>query len=628
MNWGFRKAAAILSISSVIFSLTVNDFALASSDPCRSAVAIVGTDGNDVLTGTPGKDTICGGAGDDVIAGLGGDDILLGSSGNDQIQGGTGNDKIFGGIGDDNLAGGSGNDSLSGESGLDNLYGDSGLDVLTAGPGADNLYGGDGVDKLFGGTGDDGLNGQQGADYINGDEGSDTCVKDALDKQISCFFDQRGPQLINIAMAPGSIEVDASSLEITKRIFRFRFTLSDPGTGVSNVSFAFGAVDNTGEIYNNSLIQVNRLYDSCWELEKSLSLSKPTAANPISGSCLIEGNLNRGVYEGVGVVPSNAKTAKYRFASFSAADLVGNRSLGSTLTLPNIAVSFKQVGLVDSTGITINDFAVMGDPHLKNSKDYALGLLTFSGEGSPLEAVRVNFSAISGDGSYAFLNFASSALPLACEEKDKGAVPCLASGTLTSGVLQFPLRYIAAVDSPRYYSPSQLFVSSIYVEDKNGNAVFENPVMTKRFLEVSFYKDFTSGDSKSDGDTSSPIIKNFNLITKKINTSTAAQSFEYSVTVADEGVGMNFDQPGIQIFFQFENVSTTIRDCRLTGKIGTKFEGTYTYTCNVPKNSRKGKIVFYSISINDSSIKGNNIFFDNTTDPTASEKYPIFIQNG
>jgi Ca2+-binding RTX toxin-like protein len=120
-------------------------------------MAIVGTNGNDVLNGTAGNDTIRAGRGDDtVFAGDGndlvqgglGEDTLYGEGGDDTLWGDEGNDKLFGGIGNDTLRGGSGNDTLSGGDGNDLLNGGSENDSLQGGAGSDFLVGENGDDLL------------------------------------------------------------------------------------------------------------------------------------------------------------------------------------------------------------------------------------------------------------------------------------------------------------------------------------------------------------------------------------------------------------------------------------------------------------------------------------------------
>ena len=68
-------------------------------------LAILGTDGDDVLTGTSGPDFICGLGGNDTIDGGPGDDTIDAGPGDDEVTGGDGDDKIAGADGDDRLAG-------------------------------------------------------------------------------------------------------------------------------------------------------------------------------------------------------------------------------------------------------------------------------------------------------------------------------------------------------------------------------------------------------------------------------------------------------------------------------------------------------------------------------------------
>ncbi len=103
--------------------------------------AIVGTEGNDVLTGDDGHNIIIGLGGNDTIDGAGDSDDLFGDEGNDTIQGGAGNDFLYGGDGNDTLDGGSGVDNLDGGLGNDTYILDSASDHLreAAGEGTDEI---------------------------------------------------------------------------------------------------------------------------------------------------------------------------------------------------------------------------------------------------------------------------------------------------------------------------------------------------------------------------------------------------------------------------------------------------------------------------------------------------------
>jgi hypothetical protein len=115
---------------------------------CRTAGAIVGTNGNDRLTGTSGRDIICGLAGRDVIRGKGSKDRIFGNKGHDRMFGKRGNDKIRGHAGRDNLVGGGGKDRLRGGRGKDSLRGGRGNDLLKGQGGHDRCRPGSGRNRM------------------------------------------------------------------------------------------------------------------------------------------------------------------------------------------------------------------------------------------------------------------------------------------------------------------------------------------------------------------------------------------------------------------------------------------------------------------------------------------------
>ncbi|MCE1037109.1 heme peroxidase [Pseudomonas monteilii] len=147
------------------------------------------------LVGTNGADILIGSAGNDVISGLDGADQLFGGLGNDVLDGGLGNDILNGGLGADAMTGGAGNDTFV----VDNV-GDTvsealngGVDLVqtilasyTLGANVENLtYTGVGnftgvgnmLDNIIiGGAGNDVLNGREGADRLVGGLGNDTYV--------------------------------------------------------------------------------------------------------------------------------------------------------------------------------------------------------------------------------------------------------------------------------------------------------------------------------------------------------------------------------------------------------------------------------------------------------------------
>lgn len=131
-----------------------------------NALAIVGTNGDDVLVGTSGPDIFIALRGNDRIEGLGGDDLICAGPGNDIIDAGTGNDIILAGSGQDTIDSGAGNDWVFAGRGADSVLAGSGNDSVSLGPGDD---------KVDGGSGNDKITGNRGNDTINGGTGSDVC---------------------------------------------------------------------------------------------------------------------------------------------------------------------------------------------------------------------------------------------------------------------------------------------------------------------------------------------------------------------------------------------------------------------------------------------------------------------
>ena len=131
-----------------------------------NVLAIVGTNGDDVLIGTSGPDVFIALRGNDRIEGLGGDDLICAGPGNDIIDAGTGNDIILAGNGQDTIDSGAGNDWI---------FAGRGADSVVAGPGNDSVSLGPGNDKVDAGSGDDKVTGNRGNDTIDGGSGTDVC---------------------------------------------------------------------------------------------------------------------------------------------------------------------------------------------------------------------------------------------------------------------------------------------------------------------------------------------------------------------------------------------------------------------------------------------------------------------
>lgn len=146
----------------LLLALTEDDDTYVASSP--DALALLGRNGEDVLTSAEGDDFIGDGPDAGICEANEGADRLVGEDGDDTLDGGLGADRAWGGSGDDLLVGGSDADELHGQEGHDILQGDAhddtlwggrGDDVLEGDDGADTLVPGAGVDAVYGGLGDD-----------------------------------------------------------------------------------------------------------------------------------------------------------------------------------------------------------------------------------------------------------------------------------------------------------------------------------------------------------------------------------------------------------------------------------------------------------------------------------------
>jgi Ca2+-binding RTX toxin-like protein len=120
--------------------------------PAGIATPVVSGDAD---LGSNSPNAILGTNGDDILTGDSANNVLMGRRGKDALNGGLGNDTIFGGKGSDTLLGNSGDDALFAGRGADILNGDDGNDILYGGKGDDFLNGGLGMDTLTGGMGID-----------------------------------------------------------------------------------------------------------------------------------------------------------------------------------------------------------------------------------------------------------------------------------------------------------------------------------------------------------------------------------------------------------------------------------------------------------------------------------------
>lgn len=156
-----------------------------------SAIALSGSNFDNLIIGNAGNNRLRGLAGNDTLQGLGGDDYLIGDEGADVMYGGTGNDTYYVNTSDDRIfenAGEGTNDRVATEVSF-TLPEEAEVEVLEAvnfdgnsvgtlgGSRYDNIITGDaGNNVLRGYGGNDTLRGHLGNDTLIGDDGNDTMI--------------------------------------------------------------------------------------------------------------------------------------------------------------------------------------------------------------------------------------------------------------------------------------------------------------------------------------------------------------------------------------------------------------------------------------------------------------------
>ena len=225
---------------------SVDDFtATIFHDDADSFIALLGTNGNDVIVSEvatryiramDGDDVIFASDFNDTVYAENGTNIIVGGDGNDTIYGGNGNDTIYGGDGNDTIYGGAGNNILVGMSGSNFIQGGSGNDLIFGGSGNDYLVAGGGHNFVFGGAGNDEIYGGAGNDTLIGGSGNNTIYGTAGNNTIYAgnFYDPA--QLAVLQHAPATatlLEIDLSSVP--------GFTNKQPASLTLSVSFDGGA---------------------------------------------------------------------------------------------------------------------------------------------------------------------------------------------------------------------------------------------------------------------------------------------------------------------------------------------------------------------------------------------------
>jgi Ca2+-binding RTX toxin-like protein len=127
----------------------------------EGALAVHGSDFDDVLVGSRHEDSLFGRKGDDLLRGLAGDDYLAADRDHRRSTTPGGDDRVYAGAGDDSIVLGNGDDLARGSDGRDGISHRSGRADLLGGPGRDSMEsllvfaggqqirGGEGRDELY-----------------------------------------------------------------------------------------------------------------------------------------------------------------------------------------------------------------------------------------------------------------------------------------------------------------------------------------------------------------------------------------------------------------------------------------------------------------------------------------------
>ncbi|MER0044607.1 calcium-binding protein [Pseudomonas sp. MGal98] len=140
------------------------------------ALALQGSNADDLLNGFSTSDTLDGGAGNDTLNGAEGNDLLYGGDGNDVLNGGTGNDTMRGGLGNDTYVIDSLGDVIqeNPNEGIDTI--ESSISITSAlNANIENLrLTGNGNLTGIGNSANNLITGNQAANYLVGNAGNDT----------------------------------------------------------------------------------------------------------------------------------------------------------------------------------------------------------------------------------------------------------------------------------------------------------------------------------------------------------------------------------------------------------------------------------------------------------------------
>jgi len=628
------------------------------AEVCQSPNAILGTEGDDTIVGTEGDDIICAGGGNDTVSANGGNDIIYGGEGNDTINGGAGNDELRGEEGDDLILGGVGDDFIWLDDGTDQGFGDSGNDdiwggaeddYVSGGSGADNLYGDGGLDRLLGGSGNDGLDGGEGTDSLQGDSGVDYCVRDLADNTpSSCFFDNKGPQVVSVAYDPESKNMNA--VTGTQRLSG-RALIVDPGSGVDQLRFTFSSL-----LYAKSPGMLNG-ENSSFSYQKASSADQivvwGTAGAPDtcedlaldnsrSGICLKSGTIQRGVWEFFVVLPKNMRQGTWVLSGVYGEDKATNRydvtyncaqvsyyfncsSQAKSLKNRKLAISFKQLEVTDTTAPKVTLLGVSGSRRQVSAEDYVRFRVGVS-DASGIANVFL-FKELGGNPSAEVSVDESTPL---CTDQILDSEVCVESLDLTNTVVQVPAQYRIPNFGATVYNTKAFCLCSLRLTDKLGNEISINyRAKSAQAKALQLDKVYTIDSSVDDGDTWAPAIKSMSFSPKRINTSAGEKTVKVTMTITDKGVGMNLLNPSVSLSFARRATSGTEIACRQDGDwSGTANLFTIKLACTFPANYGSGKVYVATYQMGDNSQRRNNLYTDDFNSERLTKWQKLYITNG
>lgn len=577
-------------ISTLLFITLLASTILAT--PANATGELAGNGMACTITGTEGDDELVGTSEGDVICGLGGDD---------EIDAGAGDDVVDGGPGDDFI-------EL-----------DSGDDYSFGGPGADKLFGGDGRDALLGGNDNDSLIGGAGVDDLDGEAGVNYCDVGAGESTENCYFDQRGPRLVSVAVLNPTIDTSKSD-----QIFVLRARVDDVGTGVAGFSIQFDPYNFDG---GRPLFFQGGNFSSETCNGSSAAVPDPNNRTVRSSYCLISGDRFSGIYEIKVRVPRYMPKMTWKVLGFSGQDFAGNQSDYNTddMKAKGLLLTVKQKGKGDSFKPTLGAVAVMTksiNTQESNAianirfafKDKGIGVKNFQGSfvlGNDFEkTINFNYEAYSSMNS-CVNGVAPDPTSLG------GGVSCLMAGNELGGVIDYKIMI-------RKLSPKGTYkLHEMIVFDEGGNNTWYGGSKLAKNQRASIKQ-------VGKGDDSAPKITAIRVLTPKVSTGSSSAEVRIQVKAKDDLAGIS--QLGVGLLAQVGKSSSSInftfsatqQSCGPDGHVapsnnpgfgtsvgclvsGTLNNGVFEMITVLPAHSAKRKYSLFQVDATDAAGNGGGV---------------------